>query len=208
MGGQELDLAERRHAQLDARASQLLASDPLLDDSALLAERPDVAVIGRALRTRDSASERLAPISAASPHVPGRREAPEVDERVSFARDSLVQLHQHLLEPRPLARISDYRRRRGPSCDSAPPARADALRPRSAKSRRQPLFVPKWRCLRVAPYNGIPSSRARSRSKSVTFRVRGGRDRDRRSSSVSAQAGAVGRGASRSATGPSRRAAR
>ena len=80
MGGEELNLAEWRHAQLYARASQLLARDSLLDDSALLAKCADVAVIGKAFVLEAHRANPCADLRGLH-WVPGRREAPEVDER-------------------------------------------------------------------------------------------------------------------------------
>ena len=70
MGRQQLDRAAGQHPELDARAVQLVAGDPLLDDAAALCELGDVDVERRRLATPAPS-----PRAAASPR-PARRASP------------------------------------------------------------------------------------------------------------------------------------
>jgi hypothetical protein len=98
VGREQLDLTQGRHAELDARAGDLDAGDPLLDDAAALGELCDVAV------------ERH--VRAFEPHGPDPlwqlcqlacrarcRQAAEVNQRVAAAGDAFVELDQRLLGP-------------------------------------------------------------------------------------------------------------
>jgi hypothetical protein len=97
---QQLHVAERRDAQLHARAADLLADDALLDDPAALLELGGVALQGdvRCLEAHllHARGERAG--------LTGRargRQALEVDHRVALARDRLVQLDHRLADARP-----------------------------------------------------------------------------------------------------------
>ena len=166
--GEKLDLAERRDAQLHARASELLARDPLLDHAALLAERRCVAVKGETGVLEAHRAHPRLDLSATVASSGGGRPLRSTSafpspETPSFSLTSTSSM------PGLCARISAIAGTTS-SIRVSPSRPSGWATPSSAKSRRQPLFVPKWRCRGSAPYIGIPSSRARSRSISVTFR--------------------------------------
>ena len=118
--------------------------DPLLDDPAVA--RRAWRRTRRTARPGTRSAMPLAPRSGScGPLVrrPGRRQVPQVDERVARARDALVELDD---APRvTVGRVRPQlgaarRRRRRSSCRSSKPS--GWRTPSSAKSRRQPVLVP------------------------------------------------------------------
>ena len=80
MGRQQLDLAERRDPQLHARAAELVAGDPLLDDAAALGRAWPAYAVERhasAARTLIAASRRATAASLVG--VARRRQVAQVD---------------------------------------------------------------------------------------------------------------------------------
>ena len=149
MGGQQLDLAQRRHPQLHARASHLDPADALLDDPAVLRELGEVgreANVGMLERHRlDAATERRPLVGGA-----GSGEVPQVDDRVAAPRDAVVELDD---------RLGDGRLRGPHPCQRVDHA-VDVVHvlvpigcgtPASANRRRQPVFVPNGRSSGSAP---------------------------------------------------------
>ena len=126
MRGQHLDLAERRDAELHARAAHLRAADALLDDAAVPPSCPryarsvDVGLLeGHRL---DAAAQLGALVGGA-----GRRQVAQVDGRVPAAGDAVVELHDRARH-RPAARACPRAPRRprrgragprGPGVDDA-----------------------------------------------------------------------------------------
>ena len=91
MCGQQLHLTGGRHPQLHARAAQLDAGDPLLDDAATLCQLREVGVQaeGRVLEAhRPQAVEHLGPLVRRA----GCGKAGEVDDRVARTGHPLVEL--------------------------------------------------------------------------------------------------------------------
>src|SRR5207244_5697004 len=56
----ELDVSERGHAQLDARAAQVRADDPLLDDAAALPEARGIGLVAQARKLETHPAQALA----------------------------------------------------------------------------------------------------------------------------------------------------
>src|SRR4051812_13935577 len=89
--GQELDVAQRRDAQLHARAPHLQAVHALLDDPAVLRQPAEIPVepdVGLLERHRVQAARELLPLVGGS----RRGQLAQVDDRVAAARDALVEL--------------------------------------------------------------------------------------------------------------------
>src|SRR5262249_32489714 len=92
------DVAERRDAELDAWASEVLAEDQLLDDSAPLSEPLDIGVVGQARQLEPQVLQPLAN-ALALPRRSGLGQALPVPGRVPFTGDPLVLLDQRRLHP-------------------------------------------------------------------------------------------------------------
>ena len=99
VGRDDLDLSGRADLQLRARAADLGADDPLLDDPAVRGEAAEVAIETDALGLERHAGDPVGDGGALGADA-GHREAAEVDDRVALARDALVELHDQLLDLR------------------------------------------------------------------------------------------------------------
>jgi hypothetical protein len=101
VGREELDGAGRGHAQLDARAADLLADDPLLDDATHRDESPQIGVERHAGRLQLHLHDALEHLLAAGRTL--GREAGQVHDGVPPAGHPLVELHDHAGQSRTLA---------------------------------------------------------------------------------------------------------
>ena len=168
VGRQQLDAAVRPSPELHAGAEQLLAEDPLLDDSAVRPRtsphrHPSAPWPTRAawpVPARRSRARRSASGSVADPG--------QVDQGVAGTGHALVGLDDHLADAtagRRACRRSLADRR--PGCAGSR-HRAGAAPPHSANSRRHPLFVPRSASRGSAPYIGMPRTQGE-----VTFELGG-----------------------------------
>ena len=165
---EQLDVAERRHAELHARAAELGAGDALLDDAASSARgsrgrrRGSISLVLERHRADALERARLRSLGA-----PGGGQAGEVDERVPPPGDAVVELDERA-RPRPACAA---RRRTSASTTSSTLAESSKPigcgTPSSRNSRRQPVLVPSGKKRGSAPYIGMPSVSARSRSSVV-----------------------------------------
>ena len=165
---EHLDLAQRGHPQLHARAAQLVADDPLLDDAAALVELGEEGAERRSWCPPGSCPSTREATAARSCGAAGAGQVREVDHRVSGAGHALVELdHRRGRRGAAAAVRASACTTSSPECRSSTPG-GYGHRPR-ANSRRQPVFVPSGKSRGSAPYMGMPSSRARSRSSVVVL---------------------------------------
>ena len=98
MGREQLDHAGGRDPELGAGAAKLSGGDPLFDDAPVRGElrekRAGADRAGRGGQRRHSLRDPRELVGGARDGQAG-----EVDERVSFARDAVVELDHELREP-------------------------------------------------------------------------------------------------------------
>ena len=96
MRGEQLDLAQRRHPQLHARAAELGAADALLDDPAVLRELGEVgrraATSGCSNAIASTRRGQLRPLVGRA----GRGQVAQVDDRVAAPGHAVVELDDRL----------------------------------------------------------------------------------------------------------------
>ena len=132
VGRDDLDVAVRRHLELDARTAHVRPDEPLLDDAAARGEARQIRVDAHAAGVERHALEPLGdalPLTVAA----GRGQPAEVDDGVALAGDAVVELDHHLDEPGPRGtQAHDRLDRRAAAGDVR-----DAQRMRNAGQREQ-----------------------------------------------------------------------
>ena len=165
VGREQLDLAQRGHAQLHARAADLDPAHALLDDAAVLAQAAEVALEAHLGvlegHRRGTLVQRSALLGRSR-----RREPAQLD--VALPRPETPSLSLTMASPAPgraARRRVSASTTSSRSCTSSKPCGCDT--PVCANNRRQPVFVPSGSSRGSAPYSGTPSASARSRSSVV-----------------------------------------